>query len=363
MEGQTAPLHPPRVPLAFQPAPLLRHDVRSIVVFRALQVGDMLCAVPALRALRASCPLAHITLVSLPWARQFAGRFPDLLDDFVAFPGHPGMAEQAVQVAQLAPFYASMRAQQFDLAIQLHGCGPLSNEVVAQFGAAVQAGFVKSSCSAFAHEPWFMPFPDSGPEPLRLLSLMQHLGAAPSFDARLAFPVTVADDAELAASGLTHGLSPGAFVCIHAGARLSNKCWPLDCFAHVAESLAAQWALDIVLTGSPAEHALAAELARRIRRPVRNAATSLSLGAMAALMQRARLLVCNDTGVSHIAAGLGLPSVVVFSTADMERWSPQGQLRHRCIWDPRGERAALVLAQANALLSEGVINSSASAWT
>jgi ADP-heptose:LPS heptosyltransferase len=72
---------------------------------------------------------------------------------------------------------------------------------------------------------------------------------------------------------------------------------------------------------------------------------------MACLMRGARLLICNDTGVSHIAAGLKLNSVVVFSKADIARWSPLDRHRHRCIWDPGAERASVVLEHARALLS------------
>lgn len=88
-----------------------------------------------------------------------------------------------------------------------------------------------------------------------------------------------------------------------------------------------------------------------MRTPAIEAAAPLSIGAMAALMSRSRLLICNDRDVSHIAAGLGLNSVVVFSKADIARWAPLDRLRHRCIWDPGAERAAVVLEHARALLT------------
>ena len=340
MDATTAPLLRPGSWLA-------RHAARELVVFRALQLGDMLCAVPALRALRLALPAARITLVGLPWAAQFVQRFNCYVDEFIAFPGHPDLPEQAVQQHQLADFYETMQLRRFDAGLQLHGSGEHSNGVVRAFGPRALAGFGSDAPSAVSD--YLAPFPAHGPESSRLLALAVALGAAPQGE-QLEFPLHAGDERELGASGLASGLAPGSYVCIHPGARWRDKCWPPARFADVADALMREFGLTTVLTGSASEAPLTKAVAACMRTPAIDAAASWSIGAMAALMSRARLLICNDTGVSHIAAGLGLPSVVIFSKADMQRWAPLDPLRHRCLWDAAGEQAPAVLDHARALL-------------
>lgn len=50
------------------------HELREVLVFRNLHLGDLLCAVPALQALQTGLPEARITLVGLPWVAQFVQR-------------------------------------------------------------------------------------------------------------------------------------------------------------------------------------------------------------------------------------------------------------------------------------------------
>jgi ADP-heptose:LPS heptosyltransferase len=329
------------------PALFTEASPRCIVVFRALQLGDMLCAVPALRALRAAAPSARITLVGLPWASQFAQRFHRYVDDFLPFPGAEGLPEQQVRQADMEGFRAALRERKPDLALQLHGSGALTNAIVADFGAPTNAGFYPPGAQP---ADWIgIPWPEDGPEPQRLLRLTDALGA-PHLGDQLEFPLTAGDHEELAASKLADGIVPGTYFCIHPGARSRDKCWSVERFAEVADHLARNWALTPVFTGSANEVDLAQAVAERMRTPARIAAGPISIGAMAALMAGARLLVCNDTGVSHIAAGLRLPSVVVFSKADIRRWAPADSILHRCLWDPEGARAAEVMAHADELL-------------
>ena len=330
--------------------PLLqRLDPPSVVVFRALYLGDMLCAIPALRALRAALPGAHIALVGLPWAGQFTDRFGGYIDEFIPFPGHPLLPEQEVRQEDLARFYTSLCARQFALAIQLHGSGDVSNDIVSGFGAQSMAGFCRGD-PVIRERTVLFPYPEVGAEPERLLGLMEQLGAAPA-GVHLEFPLTRQDEEELDASGIARELTPGEYLCIHPGARKRDKCWPARHFAEIGDRLAAEFGLQVVLTGSASEADLTAEVAAHMHHKPVDAAAPISIGAMAVLLRDARLLLCNDTGVSHIAAGLKLKSVVVFSKADIARWSPLDRHTHRCIWDPTAERAKVVLQHARALLA------------
>ena len=100
-----------------------------------------------------------------------------------------------------------------------------------------------------------------------------------------------------------------------------------------ADALAAS-GYAIVLTGAAEEAELAAELTRRMHAAAVNLCGKTPLGGLARLIQRARLIVCNDTGVSHVAAAVGTPSVVVCCGADPLRWAPLDAVKHRVLHLP-----------------------------
>jgi len=326
-----------------------RSETHSIVLFRALQLGDLLCAIPAFRALRIAFRDSRITLAGLPWAHAFVTRFMHYLDDFVAFPGIPQLPEQPADVAALPGFFADMRARHFKLAVQMHGSGAQTNAIVARFDAARTVGFHPQGERA-ATTGDFYPYPERGHEIRRLLRLLEFLGIPPQGE-ELEFPLFDDDYQQLHALTGMDALEPARYVCLHPGARDAAKRWPAKHFARIGEALH-DAGYRVVLTGSGAERPLTTAIARAMRNPSINCAAPVSIGALAALLNHARLLVTNDTGVSHIAAALRLPSVVVFSATDPDRWAPLDTRLHRVVHDPGRANVNGVLQSTLQLLED-----------
>lgn len=295
-----------------------------IGVFRALVLGDMLCATPALRTLRAAWPQAEITLIGLPWAEALVDRLPSL-DQFIAFPGHAGLPERAADEAAWPAFVDALRSHRFDLLLQMHGSGGITNPLVAGWGARHCAGFAEPG--AWRPEPaLFAPWPVGGHEIERLLALTDHLGL-PRQGVHLDFPLRDGERVEAAARW------PGPHVCLHPGAQLASRRWRPERFAAIGDLLASR-GYEVLITGTAGEAAIANEVAAAMRAPAQVLAGQTTLWTLGALIERTALLVCNDTGVSHIAAALRTPSVVVSLGAEVSRWAPLDRQRHSVLWEP-----------------------------
>jgi lipopolysaccharide heptosyltransferase II len=304
-------------------------NVERIAIFRALQLGDMLCAVPALRALRRTYPKAHIALIGLPWAQSFVERYAHLIDELIVFPGAIGFPEQEETDAHLPAFHDAMRARRFDLAIQLHGSGGVANDIVEQMHARINAGFLKPDEAL--REGVFIPWPDELQEVARYNALMDALGID-ARDTQLEIPLTPQDTRECDALIERYGLDTSRLVLVHAGSQLPSRRWPAERFAQVAAALTRDgW--QVALTGSASEASITASIAVTPGVDAVDLTGKTSLGGLAALVARARLIVCNDTGLSHVAAAMRTKSVVIASGSDTRRWAPLDHERHRVLAD------------------------------
>lgn len=303
-------------------------DPKRIVIFRALHLGDLLNAVPAFRALKITFPQSQISLVGLPWSEAFVNRFRSYLDGFISFPGFPGLPEQTPNLARLLSVLDEIQSMNFDLAIQMQGSGEIANPLIGLFGAKQSAGFYVPG-QYCPDKNWYLEYPKHEPEALRHVRLMEFLGI-PVEDVDLELPLFEEDWKGFQQIKEKFRLER-EYVCIHPGAHVRERRWPSQHFAAVADHLTDR-GHQIVLTGTEEEAHLTASVALHMKAPAIDLAGKTQLGTLGALIAKARLVISNDTGISHVAAALKTPSVILFPIPYSIRWAPQNEKLHSRVW-------------------------------
>ncbi|NSX02863.1 glycosyltransferase family 9 protein [Cupriavidus gilardii] len=318
-----------------EPARAIVPDVRRIAVLRANAVGDYVLTLPALEALKAAYPQATLTLLGKRWHAEFLDGRPGPVDEVVCLPAVPGVtappdtAEPAAEEGDaLRDFFTQMQRRRFDLAVQLHGGGQYSNPLVSALGARVTAGFRAPGASALDRNfPYLPPDIDLHPRALLLNECVGLVGArASAIEPRLSLRARDHDElapAQAAVADLTRPL-----VVLQPGATDARRRWHADGFAAVGDALAAQGAL-VAINGDPSEAQLVHRVAAAMRhRPLALPGT-LSLGALAALLARACLVVSNDTGPAHLARALDVPTVTLYWIGNLPSYGPLSARWHR----------------------------------
>ena len=307
---------------------------REIAVVRALGgIGDVLCVVPALKRLRAAVPDARVTYIGLPQVESVVARYPALVDRFLPFPGFPGVPEHRFEAGLLTRWLDDRRDEApFDLAIQLHGSGSVTNVFTALLEAERTFGYhLPGLWKPDAASP---AFPDALPEVARWTSLVDALrprGAQDGVDDALEFPVS--DEERVAVRALV----PSArYAVVHTGASDPRRRWSPQSFAEVAHSLGER-GLQVVLTGVTSESGVVAAVQAHMRSISIDLCSRTTLGQTAALIEGAAVVVTNDTGVSHLAAALRVPSVVIFIASDPARWAPADGALHLAVGEGVGD--------------------------
>ena len=113
-------------------------------------------------------------------------------------------------------------------------------------------------------------------------------------------------------------------VAVHPSSGSPAKNWPAQRFAAVARHLQEEWGAPVLLVSGPADNRPVAVVQAAVRNGRCILLDSLPLECLAAILARCKLYLGNDSGVSHLAAAVGTPTVVIFGPTDPAVWSPQG---------------------------------------
>ncbi len=296
---------------------------RIVIVRQQNQMGDMVCATPALRAIREAWPAAHLTLVTAPVNVQVVRHNP-LLDRVLTF-------DQRLWRRPLAllRFGRELRSGRPELAIVL---ASVSFSVTsAALGLATGARWVVGADSRpFGFDLSAVAFSlqlPSSPELDRhavehALAPLEAVGLVTSDRATLVVP---AADEQAEAARILAGLEFGpGYWALHPGAGKVQNLWPAERFAAVAARAAAAGHRVLVLHGPADQPQLAALVAALppAHAAMVKPAPPCPVGVAAALVAGAERFLCNDTGIMHVAGALRVPTLALFGPTDPALWKP-----------------------------------------
>jgi len=300
-------------------------SIRRIAIFRALQLGDLLCAIPAIRAVQRHFVHARITLIGLPWAKTLVDRFPDYFQAHLHFPGAEGLPEQEFNAASTENFFRMQKRVRYDLLLQMHGSGTIVNRLVEKFNAGTTAGFHPWSCPRPG--PLFIPYPDHLHEVRRHLALVRALGIETGSE-EMEFPVNEHDRTTLQKTLSDKIREP--YVVIHPGARDPNRRWSISGFSRIAE-ICQRSGYKVLLTGTSDERPVCEMVAAITEGDPQIVAGMTELGTMGALIESSRMVISNCTGIAHLAAALKKDSLIISLEKEPWRWAPLNTELHRTI--------------------------------
>ncbi len=316
--------------LLFRNKAIAEKNARNILIYRTGSIGDLICAVPSMIAIRRHFPAARITLLTtpgrkeLPTADEILGK-PWYFDEVKTYyPTDYGSIKEYYNLTK------ELRAKHYDLFVALtwnrESVFTLIKKMLfaKAIGVSGIMGFKVRTIKIFSKTQSRL-LPSEG-EVESLLSILRGEGIQIN---RVEFdlPITEEDgravDRFLPVPQYKEERPP--IVAINPGAKRRSNRWPIERFAQVGRKIKEGFGASIVVTGGPDDRGRGLCLKNEIGNDVIITAGMLRVRQTAELLRRCDLLISNDTGVIHLAAAVGTPVVAVFSPWQVRgKWYPYG---------------------------------------
>ena len=311
-----------------------KYQVRSILAIKLDHLGDFITAFPAFRRIKQRFPHAKLFVLASSGTTKLAmlEASIDEVIEFNFFQEESGRGQIEISAGVLAELRERLNKQRFDLAIDLRK-HPETRELLRLSGARLTAGF--DSESRF---PWLdiaLEWDNDRPLVVKrqhisddLLRLVETVAIACEDDRR-----TICDTAtknwqvEDLADFVDIRLFDKPVVCIHPAAGNLLRVWPAKYFAQLLELIHAEYDVNLVMIGGQNDRKIIDAISAAIHPPtsVLSLAGQIPLQRLPQFLSRCALMVGNNSGPQHLAAGLGVPTVGIYSgVVDAREWAPLG---------------------------------------
>jgi lipopolysaccharide heptosyltransferase II len=319
-----------------RPAAQAWADARSILAVRLDGIGDLLMTTPALRALKEGRDDRTLTLLTSPAAAEAARELPFVDEVIVAVVPWMKSAETvAVSPADVAALAGRLRARAFDAAIVFtvftQSALPAAMLLFAA-GIARRAAYCRENPYALLTD--WRPDPDRDArtgvrhEVARHIELVRSLGIDVP-DTRLQFPVAAGARARMRAKARAAGMRAGRpWLVVHPGATAPSRRYPESQLTEAVATLARQGRWQIGVAGAAEDATTARAIATAVPGVV-SLAGLFDLRELAALLETAEVVVCNNSSPAHLAAAVGTPVVDLYALTNPQH-TPWG-VRHRVL--------------------------------
>lgn len=303
--------------------------VKNILIIKPSSLGDIVLALPALSALRRNFPDARISWLVRPEFAPLLKNHPHLTDVILFDRRVLGRAWfQPGTFASLLSLIRQLRSRRFDTVIDLQG---LFRTASLAWLSGCKKRFGMSDAREFAHL-FYTHKVAQNQDCVHLvdyyLKIIRAVGAS-DVTVQFVLPVDSAAVDSVKRILTIYNINPDNYIVFIPSSTHTDKCWPVERFAALANRISSQFGLSVVAAGTESEKGLTEKLKSIAGVPIANFAGLTSLSELTALLKNAKLVVSNDTGPGHIAAALGTPLVLIFGRSNPARVAPYG--RSRCV--------------------------------